>query len=135
MANPFADTRGPLGKCKETTGILIDTNQMFLPNAKKLENDRLQLYTLDNFLDDAECAQLVQLIRSSLKPSGLSSYENGHFCRTSRTCDLTQFQNQFIKEIDHRICEIVGIHSSYSEAIQGQYYEVGAAHIHRNDLS
>jgi hypothetical protein len=29
----------------------------------------------------------------------------------------------------------VGIHSSYSEAIQGQYYEVGAAHIHRNDLS
>lgn len=125
LRNPFADTRSPLAKCEDTNGVLIDINQLYLPNAKKIESERLELYTLENFLDEDECTQLVQLIRSSLKPSGLSSYEEDSSYRTSRTCDLTQLQNPFVKEIDDRICKIMGIHSSYSEAIQGQYYEVG----------
>lgn len=125
LRNPFTDAKRLLARCDEDNGALINTNQLFLPNAKRVESDRLELYTLEDFLDEDECAQFVQLIRSSLKPSGLSSYEKDSSYRTSRTCDLAQLQNPFVKEVDDRICKIMGIHSSYSEAIQGQYYEVG----------
>jgi len=125
LRNPFADAKAPLDKCEETNGAPIDINQLNLANAKKVENAKLELYTLEKFLDEDECGKIVQLIRSSLNPSSLSSYEEDSSYRTSRTCDLAQLQNPFVEEIDDRICKIMGIHSSYSEAIQGQYYEVG----------
>ncbi|MBK6738970.1 MAG: 2OG-Fe(II) oxygenase [Haliea sp.] len=45
--------------------------------------------------------------------------------RTSRTCDLGILSDIFIKEIDARICKMIGIDASYSEVIQGQYYDIG----------
>ena len=86
LRNPFTDAKRLLARCDEDNGALINTNQLFLPNAKRVESDRLELYTLEDFLDEDECAQFVQLIRSSLKPSGLSSYEKDSSYRTSRTC-------------------------------------------------
>jgi prolyl 4-hydroxylase len=106
-------------------GSSIDPSRIFIPNANKWDDPGIELYCLDNFLNDAECDYLVTSIKSKLKPSELSSYESDESYRTSRTCELAVLNDKIVLDIDSRICKILGIHPSYSEAIQGQYYEVG----------
>lgn len=106
-------------------GKPIARDQMFIPNAENIETSKLEIYHLNHFLSAAESAQVIELIRSNLRPSGLSSYEKDTSFRTSRTCDLTALNHSFINDIDNRICQILGIDPSYSEGIQGQYYDEG----------
>ena len=106
-------------------GVAIDTSQLFIPNAKKLPNNKIELYTLANFLNAEECEKIIALITSKLRPSELSSYDADTAFRTSRTCDLGTLNDDFMADIDNRICRMMGIDASYSEVVQGQYYEVG----------
>lgn len=96
-----------------------------IPNAHKLNSNILELYTLEDFLNASECKKIIALIRSELKPSSLSSHEADQSFRTSRTCSLGEINNSFISKIDEKICQLIGIDPSYSESIQGQYYDVG----------
>ena len=103
----------------------VNLGQLFIPNAKRLDSDVLQLFTLENFLNKQECEHIVTTIKSELRPSELSSHEPDNAFRTSKTCDMGNLDDALIKDIDQRICRLLGIDESYSEAIQGQYYEVG----------
>ena len=96
-----------------------------IPNAKKLSNDKLEIFYIDNFLDSKECRHVIKTIRSKLRPSKLSSPEADKFFRTSKTCDLAELEDNIIQNIDDKICGLVQIERSLSEPIQGQYYEVG----------
>jgi len=107
------------------SGVVIAPYQLFIPNAKRLAHDSLELYTLESFLNQQECEKIINLISTKLHPSGLSSYEPDSDYRTSRTCDLGKLNDEFMEGIDGRICQMIGIDSSYSEVIQGQYYEIG----------
>ncbi|MBU2871772.1 2OG-Fe(II) oxygenase [Colwellia sp. E2M01] len=98
---------------------------IFLPNAKRFVSDDLELYTLDNFLNETECNKIIKLIRSKLRPSELTSAETDKAYRTSRTCDLGKLNDKFMETIDQRICDMIGIDESYSEVVQGQLYDVG----------
>lgn len=96
-----------------------------IPNAVRLNVPGLELHVLDDFLDEPECEALINTIRQQLRPSTLSSAESDQTFRTSRTCDLGEINAPLIGDIDRRICQLVGIDSSYTEILQGQYYEVG----------
>ena len=81
---------------------------------------------MENFLNADECDQVTQLIKSKLRPSAIASsgiYDPSF--RTSRTCDLGVMSDPLIADVDRRICQMIGIDSSFSEIIQGQYYEKG----------
>lgn len=106
-------------------GSSIDPRRLFIPNGNKWDDPSIELYCLDDFLNATECEHLVTSIKLKLKPSGLLSFEADDSYRTSRTCELTALNDKIVQDIDSRICKIIGIHPSYSEAIQGQYYEVG----------
>jgi prolyl 4-hydroxylase len=85
---------------------------------------RLELYTVDHFLDARICAAVVELIRTGLRPSTISSQgapEAGF--RTSRTCDLDE-RYPVVRDLNRRICAALGADAAYAEATQGQYYEV-----------
>jgi prolyl 4-hydroxylase len=103
----------------------VNLGQLFIPNSKRLDSDVLQLFTLENFLNKQECEHLVTVMKSQLRPSELSSHEPDNAFRTSKTCDMGNLDDALIKDIDLRICRLLGINDSYSETIQGQYYEVG----------
>ena len=60
-----------------------------------------------------------------MRPSSVANYQIDESVRTSQTCDLGRLDNALVQEVDDRICQMLGIHSDYSEAIQGQYYKVG----------
>lgn len=126
LTNPLKQTQDACEPERtQNAGLAISRDHIFMPNAVRLDDDRVELYELENFLNESECAKLIDRIQSRLQPSGLSSHEEDDAFRTSRTCFLDNLDDDFVAEIDDRICRMLGVHSSYSESIQGQYYEPG----------
>ena len=98
-----------------------------LPGAVEQGTGRVQLYTADDFLSAAECAEIVALIRGELRPSTISAppgsgYDNAF--RTSRTCDLADTLPA-VARLDAKICAAIGFDKSLAEPTQGQHYEIG----------
>ena len=126
LVNPFRSQQ-PIQTTSKISiaGKTLSEDDLFIPNAEKLGSDDLLIYKVEDFLNGEECDHMVSVIKSQLRPSELSSFESDNTFRTSKTCDLGDLDDQLIKEIDQRICRLLGIHESYSETIQGQYYEVG----------
>lgn len=106
-------------------GTPLSKEFLFIPNSVELDSEALTLFHLENFLNQDECAHVIEAIKTELRPSELSSFEPDSKFRTSKTCNLGSLKDPLIEEIDHRICRLLGIDPSYSEPIQGQYYEVG----------
>jgi len=114
-----------------------DSFKIHLPNAKNLSTDLAEFYVLDDFLNRAECEELSRITQSHMEPSAiattnLADLTNGF--RTSKTCNLSTLDNDFVKKINSRICSMIGINDSYSEGIQGQYYEEGQEFRAHNDF-
>ncbi len=104
----------------------IDSSKIYIPNAIKAQTNNAELYTLENFLTEEECEKITSSIKKKLRPSTIvNKNEPDKNFRTSRTCDLGIIEDSFIEEIDLRICKTLGIDHSYSEIMQGQYYQPG----------
>lgn len=106
-------------------GAAICPSRIHVPNAIAYDSSAIDLRTVDNFLTHAECEKLIARIKPKLRPSQVSDFQINSDVRTSQTCDLGRLEDPFIREIDERICKLIGINPAYSEVIQGQYYEVG----------
>ena len=107
--------------------VIAAPAEIRIPNATKHPSDEIELYTAEDFFSPSECAELVSLIRTSLRPSTITTHPDGEpdkAFRTSRTCDLTGGQ-PVVKALDARICQALGIDAAYAEPTQGQNYEVG----------
>lgn len=97
----------------------------FAVPAKRIEDKNAEIYTVSNFMSKKECQKMVDIICSQLSPSELTTDEIDKHFRTSRTCYMTHLDNEFVKKIDKRICDAIGIKAECSEEIQGQHYEIG----------
>lgn len=106
-------------------GASILKQQIYIPNAEIFKSDKIDLRTIENFLTAKECEKIISRIKPKLRPSQVSDFQVDKSVRTSQTCDLGRIDDPFIREIDDRICKLIGINRAYSEVIQGQYYEVG----------
>ena len=92
----------------------------------RFDTDKAEFYMIENFLTAEECAKIVERIQDHLRPSLMVNHETKKSSfRTSRTCDMGALNDPFIQEIDQKICETIGIDNAFSEAIQGQFYDVG----------
>ncbi len=99
-------------------------NEIYLPAALKINNNSVEMYGVDSFLSAEECQHLIMLIRENRQRSTTTDEGVSEF-RTSTTCNLDDLGDAFVEDIDRRICQYMGIDPSESEAIQGQWYEVG----------
>lgn len=106
-------------------GMPIEKADIYIPNAVLLQSEKIDLRTIDDVLTTEECEEIIARIKPKLRPSEVADFQIDNKVRTSRTCDLGRLDDPFIKNIDERICKLIGINSAYSEPIQGQYYEVG----------
>lgn len=104
---------------------VLEQNTVFIPTAQKQVVDGVELFTVDNFINDEECARLISLMRDNLRRSTVTGDKDISDCRTSRSCDLTALRNPFVDEIDTRICRIMGLSTIQPEPIQAQWYDVG----------
>ncbi len=95
------------------------------PHAVRYDTDLLQLYTIDHFLSDSECDALIAIISPHLRPSTITIPTADAAFRTSQTCDLGLLNDAFVKSIDEKIADALGIRLPYSEGNQAQRYDVG----------
>ncbi|WP_020558244.1 prolyl hydroxylase family protein [Thiofilum flexile] len=103
--------------------LCVNTPQL---EAKRFDNDLLQLYTIENFLSPEECEHLIAISEEYLKPSEVTHSNGDDRFRTSETCDFTQVSDPvFVKYIDEKIATTLGICLPYSEPIQVQRYDIG----------
>ena len=90
---------------------------------KRFPSVRLELYTAQTFLEPHECEEIIEIIKSNLRPSTISSTgEADPDFRTSRTCDLVRGEPAVLA-LDQRICGAMHIDPSLTEPAQGQFYE------------
>ncbi len=92
-------------------------------NAQLVLSNKLQIYTLEDFMSPEECDLIVDLSTQILRPSTVTTGEKMY--RTSSTSDLSLLKNRDVEKLDEKIARTLGISQSYSEDIQVQRYEVG----------
>jgi hypothetical protein len=91
----------------------------------RMDTDKAQIYTIDDFLSGAECDALVRIIDQHLRPSTVTIEGTDKAFRTSRTSDLSLLHNPVVAAIDEKISRTLGIHQAYAEGNQAQRYDVG----------
>ena len=108
-------------KNKQEKAFLNPKN--FAISADQIKDVSAEIYEIEGFLNDDECNLLIKKIKSKLRPSTIATsgiYDDSF--RTSSTCDLGNLEDLFMKEIDRRLCNFIGIDSSFGEIVQGQHY-------------
>ena len=89
-----------------------------MPSAK------LDLFIARDFLDERECAAMIERIDASRRPSTIADDSGVANFRTSETCDLDPADPE-VAAIDRKICGLLGLDTELGEPIQGQRYAEG----------
>lgn len=87
-----------------------------------------QIYTIDNFLTEHECNNLIKIIDKNLRPSTVSDPKDSCTVsdyRTSKTADLHYFEDPFYLEIDRKLTDVLELSPFLGETMQAQRYEPG----------
>lgn len=94
-------------------------------SVQQVMTKKLQLYTIEEFLDEKECDLIVKISGKHLRPSTVTTGDRDKGYRTSSTSDLGLLQHPDVLKIDEKIARALGISLTYAEGIQAQRYEVG----------
>jgi len=98
----------------------------FIPNARRMDHDEIEIYVLDDFLSKMECEALIINIKTALKPSILmTNDETGAGNNKRKSCDLGLVGNNVVRDLDRRICSMLGLSATHSDSMQGQHYIIG----------
>jgi prolyl 4-hydroxylase len=92
-------------------------------NVSKICSNKVELFTIDNFLSNEECLELINIGETKLYDSKTTNEITAY--RTSSTCDLGLIDNELVNNINKKICDFMQIDNSFSEPIQMQKYLVG----------
>ena len=106
----------------QSNQIAVDLNQLFIPNGQQLDSDILQAFTVEHFLNAGECREITTEIMQTLSAKALNNGETNHNFHQGGACDLGASDNLLIRDVDLRLCKLIGVDASYSEPLLGQYY-------------
>jgi prolyl 4-hydroxylase len=93
------------------------------PAVHRVAVDSADIFALGGFLSPAECARLMAMIDRVAHPS--NTYATGpEGGRTSYSGDVDA-GDPFVRMIERRICDLLGIDLRWGETVQGQRYTPG----------
>lgn len=95
-----------------------------LPEAYRIPTHKAEMFAIGNFFSPEECGRLITIIDAVAQPSRAfdATYDSGY--RTSYSGDVDP-HDPFIKKLQRRLDDLLGIDPSYGETIQGQRYLPG----------
>lgn len=105
-------------------GAQVKERLLANPTAFKIPSDDLDIFIVRDFLNEAECAKLIEMIDAARVPSQLLAPTADPEFRTSESCNLDP-TNTFIRKIESKLTMLLGIDPFHGETIQGQRYAVG----------
>ncbi len=91
---------------------------------QRVPSPRLALFSLRNFLSEAECADLVARIEAKRAPSTIADANGDDAFRTSETCHFA-LDDPVTQALEAKLYALNGIDPAHGEPLQGQRYEVG----------
>jgi prolyl 4-hydroxylase len=94
------------------------------PGVQKLPSAKLTLFTVRDFVSDADCADLCALIDRDRRPSTIADPNGDTAFRTSETCDLDPADPR-VARLERAILDFCNLDRAHGEPIQGQRYAVG----------
>lgn len=105
-------------------GTLVRARLAADPSARRLADDRAEIYAIDDFLPALDCARMMRLIDAVACPSNLIDGADWPDYRTSYSGDLDAM-DAGVRDLDTRIAATTGIAATCGEAAQGQRYLCG----------
>ena len=93
------------------------------PSVYRLPFDTIEMYGVANFFSADECARLIAMVDAVARPSH-TYHNNPDSGRTSYSGDVDP-GDPFIRMLERRIDDLMGIEAKYGEVIQGQRYAQG----------
>lgn len=94
------------------------------PRVQTVLDDRAELYAVGEFLSPAECDRFIELVDNVARPSTVFDLDYDAQYRTSYSGDVS-FADPFVRSINRRIDDLLGIDPSFGEHVQGQRYLPG----------
>lgn len=91
---------------------------------QRVPSRELDLFICRDFLDEAECAALRDLIDERRRPSTIADDQGDTAFRTSETCDLDG-RHPLVASVVAKLSALTGIPAFHGEPIQGQRYAPG----------
>jgi prolyl 4-hydroxylase len=126
-ADPVPD-QAALAHLGAAVGARLSAN----PDVYRVENDKVALFALGDFLSADECAQLCAMIDAIARPSSLHELDYASGFRTSYSGDLDP-RDAFVASISRRIDALLGVEAAIGEPVQGQRYLPGQQFKAHND--
>lgn len=110
--------------------------KLLLPGVRKISDDRIEAYTIDDFLTGAECEELITQIRDRQQPATTAWEERTPEIRTNRTCFFKKNDEQcpLANVVTTRIARLLGINPSFAEPIQGHVYTPDQEYVTHSDF-
>jgi prolyl 4-hydroxylase len=96
------------------------------PAVHRVPVDRAEIFVLGGFLTPDECAHLITMIDAVARPSPTYDPDNPVKYRTSYSGDVDP-GDSFVRMIERRLCDLLGIDASHGETLQGQRYRPAEA--------
>ena len=95
-----------------------------LPEVYRLPTDKAEMFAVGDFFTPDECGRLMAMVDAVAQPSRAfdAKYESGY--RTSYSGDVDP-NDPFIRKLQRRLDDLLGIDPTYGETIQGQRYLPG----------
>lgn len=94
------------------------------PAVQRLAIDNAELWAVPQFFDPLECGRLISVIDAAAKPSAIGGDGDLTGMRTSYTAEPDP-RDPFLRALQQRIHDLLGIEPASAEPIRGQRYEVG----------
>jgi prolyl 4-hydroxylase len=90
----------------------------------RIPAEKAEMWAVGNFFDPLECGRLMAMIDAVAQPSEAfdAGYDTGY--RTSYSGNVDP-HDPFVRKLQRRIDDLLGIDPTYGETIQGQRYLVG----------
>ena len=109
---------------KAEIGRIVRDRLSQASNVVKVPSPQLDLFVVRDFLDAKECERLCKMIDVVRQPSGVLGPILDPDYRTSESGNLDAY-DPFVQHIEAKIADLMPIHPSHGETIQGQRYAVG----------
>lgn len=101
------------------------------PSAYRLPVDGLEIYAVSEFFSASDCARLIAMVDAVARPSPTYNNNSDHG-RTSYTGDVDP-RDPFVRMVQRRIDDFMGIDPRLGETMQGQRYAPGQEFRHHFD--
>ena len=93
------------------------------PSVHRVAVAAAEIHVVGGFLDAAECGHLMAMIDRVARPSPTFDGDDQTY-RTSYSGDVDP-NDSFVRMIERRLCDLLGIDARWGETVQGQRYTAG----------